>query len=434
MVLWTLFASAGSAEAQAALAATSVAQGHLPTNARLTLRPAPGFEHLALKVARVLTLRGNTTVDIGDAPPVALLEAVVAGQIAIAPGPTAGSAHLVLGTGSGDSVDTTILLAPEGGDDARALALAIEALRDRALETREQVAYAAPALVNAAHAAHAASETDVMDPSDVPPWAANEWSDRQDPALVYAALAPMPAGEPAAASPSAAGETFSGESPPPPVAAATPGTQVEHASPPPASRRGQILSSNPYQLQGDPRDAAELLPRPDPSERTMKVRPRLYLSVYGGASSESRALRTGIGTGGGLCVRGQCLLLGLEYPLPIALESGADDVRYRYPTFSCTFLSQPFVFGPFTPGASVGLLSRIGHFERDMGRKDYLPGLDTDLAVRGTLEGAFEVVESIDVVAQAGVDYALDRWQYSDSGRGSRVAPWLQAGIRVRPE
>jgi hypothetical protein len=156
--------------------------------------------------------------------------------------------------------------------------------------------------------------------------------------------------------------------------------------------------------------------------------------VYGGASTESRALRTGVSTGGGLCVRGQCLLLGLEYPLPIALEAGANDVRYRYPTFSCTFLSQPFVFGPFTPAVSVGILSRIGHFERDMGRKDYLPGLDTDLAVRGTIEGSFEVVESIDVVAQAGVDYALDRWQYADTGRGSRVAPWLQAGIRVRPE
>jgi hypothetical protein len=177
-----------------------------------------------------------------------------------------------------------------------------------------------------------------------------------------------------------------------------------------------------------------MLPRPDPSERTLKVKPRLYLGVYGGASSESRALRTGVSTGGGLCVRGQCLLLGLEYPLPISLEQGADDVRYRYPTFSLTFLSQPFVFGPFAPALSVGVLSRIGQFERDMGRKDYLPGLDTDLGVRGTIEGAFEVIESVDVVAQAGVDYALDRWQYSDTGRGSRIAPWLQAGIRVRPE
>jgi hypothetical protein len=195
-----------------------------------------------------------------------------------------------------------------------------------------------------------------------------------------------------------------------------------------------VIAGNPYQLVGDPRDADEMLPRPDPAERALKVKPRLYLSVYGGASAESRALRTGVGTGGGLCVRGQCLLLGLEYPLPIGMEAGANDVRYRYPTFSCTFFSQPFVLGPFAPAVSLGILSRVGHFDRDMGRKDYMPGLDTDLGMRGTIEGAFEVVESIDVVAQAGFDYALDRWQYSDTARGSRMAPWLQAGIRIRPE
>jgi hypothetical protein len=120
MVLWTLFASANSVEAQAALAATSVNQSQLHPNARLTLRPAPGFEHLAVKVARVLTLRGNTTVEIGDAPPADLLEAVAAGEVAIAAGPSVGSARLVLGTGSGDSVETTIVLAAYGGDDARA--------------------------------------------------------------------------------------------------------------------------------------------------------------------------------------------------------------------------------------------------------------------------------------------------------------------------
>jgi len=421
MVLWTLFASASSVEAQAALAATSVTQGHLHPNARLTLRPAPGFEQLAMKVARVLTLRGNATVEIGDAPPGMMLEAVAAGQIAIAVGPTEGSAHLVLGTGAGDSIDTTIVLAPEGGDDARALALAIEALRDRAFETRERPEAAAPTFEDAANEMEAAE-----------PRAASQWSDVQGQPVAYAALAPMPNSEPAdALPPRAASDESSGES-----ELQTAPSNIPQPTPaaPASPQRPQAVSGNPYQLMGDPRDADEMGPRPDPSERALKVKPRLYFSVYGGASSESRALRTGVSTGGGLCVRGQCLLLGLEYPLPIALEQGADDVRYRYPTFSCTFLSQPFVFGPFAPAVSVGILSRIGHFERDMGRKDYLPGLDTDLAVRGTLEGAFEVVESIDVVAQAGVDYALDRWQYSDTGRGSRVAPWLQAGIRVRPE
>ena len=427
MVLWTLFAFASSAEGQAALAATSVTQGRLPPNARLTLRPAPEFEQLAIKVARVLTLRGNATVEIGEPPPPGLLEAVAAGHIAIASGATHGAAHIVLGAVMGDSYETTIILSPDGEEDARALALAIEALRDRAIEARER---------------HQNTEnTETTDPTGsedaAPPRDQSgaygdtaQWQVGQGQPVVYAALAPMPT-EPVDAplQPMATEEAFGpeGEAQQHPASAPQP---VQ----PTATGGGQVVAGNPYQLVGDPRDADEMLPRPDPAERALKVKPRLYLSVYGGASSESRALRTGVGTGGGLCVRGQCLLLGLEYPLPIGMEAGADDVRYRYPTFSCTFFSQPFVLGPFTPAVSVGILSRVGNFDRDMGRKDYMPGLDTDLGFRGTVEGAFEVVESIDVVAQAGFDYALDRWQYSDEGRGSRVAPWLQAGIRVRPE
>lgn len=417
LVLWTLFAFASSADAQAALAATSVTHGHLHPNARLTLRPAPGFEQLATKVARVLTLRGNATVEIGDAPSGMIVDALAAGQVAIAAGPTEGTAHLVLGTGAGDVVETTILLAPGGGDDARALALAIEALRDRALELRER-----PEPIPAP------DELDELDRAST----LQPWSEGQTQPVTYAALTPMPAAEPVEPLPPLAAGDDAASADGELLGVPPEGVQSVPVAPAPAPR-AQAVSGNPYQLVGDPRDSDEP-PRSDPAERALKVKPRLYFSVYGGASSESRALRTGVSTGGGLCVRGQCLLLGLEYPLPIALEQGADDVRYRYPTVSCTFLSQPFVFGIFTPAVSVGVLSRIGHFERDMGRKDYLPGLDTDLAVRGTVEGAFEIVESIDVVAQAGVDYALDRWQYSDTGRGSRVAPWLQAGIRVRPE
>lgn len=428
MVLWTLFAFASSVEGQAALAATSVTQGRLPPNARLTLRPAPEFEQLAIKVARVLTLRGNATVEIGDAPPPGLLEAVAAGHIAIASGATQGAAHLVLGAAMGDSYETTIILSPDGEEDARALALAIEALRDRAIEARERYETTDP---TGSDDAAAAVERQIHDGS------LNDahWQEGQGQPVVVAALAPMPM-EPVDPNvplqPMATEEAFGPEgdaqgSHPAPLAPQPPQPTATLGS-------GQVVAGNPYQLVGDPRDADELLPKPDPAERALKVKPRLYLSVYGGATAESRALRTGVGTGGGLCVRGQCLLLGLEYPLPISLEQGADDVRYRYPTFSCTFFSQPFVFGPFAPAVSVGILSRVGNFDRDMGRKDYVPGLDTDLGFRGTVEGAFEVVESIDVVAQAGFDYALDRWQYSDTARGSRMAPWLQAGIRVRPE
>ena len=424
MVLWTLFAFANSVDAQAALAATSVTQGRLPPNARLTLRPAPGYEQLAAKVARVLALRGNTTVEIGAAPPPELLEAVAAGQVAMAAGQTPGSMHLLLGAVLGTAFEATIELSPDGEEDARALALAIEALRDRAIETRQR--YEAPD-ANAA-------------PAQLQPTAEQAtmqgWPDAQ--LQPVAALAPVQMLEPSyyPMQPSTDDGLPNDPDQQDAQGPEQAGTPQPSASPQPAAvsgQNGQSLSGNPYQLVGDPRDSGEI-PRTDLSERLLKVKPRLYFSLYGGASSESRALRTGVGVGGGLCVRGQCLLLNLEYPLPIGMEQGADDVRYRYPTFSCTFSSQPFTWGPFTPGVSVGLLSRIGQFERDMGLKNYLPGLDTDLGVRGAVEGSFQVLDSVDVVAQAGVDYALDRWQYSDTGRGSRVAPWLQAGIRVRPE
>jgi hypothetical protein len=270
------------------------------------------------------------------------------------------------------------------------LALAIEALRDRAIEMRER------------YEARVASE-----PPPGQAAAADQWTGDAPPFEGTAPMLEVPAL----------------------VASTEMAVTQQLPSPQPAQASG-----NPYQLIGDPRDEGERQPRPDPTERTLKVKPRLYFSLYGGASAESRAFRTGVGTGGGLCVRGQCLLLGIEYPLPFSLEQGADDVRYRYPTFSCTFHSQPLTFGRFAPAVSVGVLSRVGHFERDMGLKNYLPGLDTDLGVRGTIEGAFEVIEAVDVVAQAGVDYALDRWQYGETSRGSRTAPWLQAGIRVRPE
>src|SRR5262249_4124867 len=112
------------------------------------------------------------------------------------------------------------------------------------------------------------------------------------------------------------------------------------------------------------------------------------------------------------------------------------DVRYRYPTFLSGFYTRPFSFGRFTPGASVGFLTRLGHFEADMGMKD--TGLDTDLGVRGSLELGFEVVSGVDIMAEGGMDWTLDRNRMSSSedrlkDRGDRFSPWLQAALRYRP-
>jgi hypothetical protein len=372
IVLWGLLGETSSVHANARDASTapSVAGASASPASRITLRPVPGLEALAAKIARVLALRGNITVDLGPAPPPGLLEAVPAGNVALARADDA-SVHLVLGGARGASFDARVALSPNGEEDVRALALALEALRDRALQA-ENADRIAPAVVPSLR------EAALVDPID-PTEAANGHDDAQ---------------------PTAAG----------------------------------MLPPN---SDGEPRDDGSVNATPDPGERPLHVNFTYYFSVYGGASSQSDALRTGIGAGGGVCVQGHCLALAIEYPIPLGLGAGGDDVRYRYPTFSCSFYSRPWHFGRFTPGAGVALLTRVGYFDHDMGLRDTRGGLDTDLGVRGTLEGAYAILESVDIVAEAGLDYALDRWEAghgtSFAQRGPRASPWLQAGIRIRP-
>ena len=185
------------------------------------------------------------------------------------------------------------------------------------------------------------------------------------------------------------------------------------------------------------RDRGDLpLPRGD-AEPRREVRPMVFVRMYTGASGESDGLKMGFGTGGGLCVEGYCLVIGIESPLPGVLEAGPTDVRYRYPTITSSFYTRPWQFGIFAPAASVGFLSRVGYFNRDMGVQTESTGLDTDLGVRTTLEGSFAVGGIFELTSEFGMDYALDRWQLGAGAqvahRGDRATLWAQAGLRVRP-
>lgn len=159
-----------------------------------------------------------------------------------------------------------------------------------------------------------------------------------------------------------------------------------------------------------------------------------FVRAYTGVSSASAALEAGIGGGLGVCAIRQCLVLAAELPVTEAVTA---DLRYRYNTYSVAFYSRPesLNFGDFTPGATLGLLTRVGHFNDDMGLED--EGLDTDLAARAGAELAWLVHDRLDVMLEAGADYLLDRFLLSDRGssvaRGERVTPWLQASVRVRP-
>jgi hypothetical protein len=382
-------AFAGTASSQAALAATGVDRHQLPPESHLTLRPEPGLEELAGKIARVLLLRSSTRVEVGSAPPPGVPEAVPVGHVALLR--DSDVIRLVMGAALGASLSTRVQLTADGEFDPRALALAIEALRDRAIDKRErQEQRARVAQLPAADGDNAKLIAPIGEPSPE--------------------TTPAAGVEPASSEPATAPENPAG----------------------PQLSKPRMSASAAFGRRDDEGGA----PRLDEPGR-LRVEPALFFRVYGGGSPESKALRTGIGTGGGLCVRGHCLLLAIEYPLPIALEGGGGDVRYRYPTFSCSFYARPWTFGRFMPAASLGLLSRVGHFERDMGLTDYRQGLETDLGLRATLETGFKLFDAVDLVAEAGLDYALDRWQLGHGSsvtyRGPRATPWIQGGIRIRP-
>jgi hypothetical protein len=319
------------------------------TSARLlTLRPAPGLELLAQRVARVLSLRfGAGSIRVGGPPPPGLIEAVPAGHLAIAR--EGERVHLVLGAAFGASFEATLPLGKTASEpDVRSLALAVEALRDRVVEAADR----AP-----------------------------------EPVLV-----------------------------PQPSAA----VREEHRA-----------------SDGGPRDRGPSIPVPIASETRQEVKPMLFVRTYTGASNESDGPRIGFATGGGMCVQGHCLVIGFESPLPGVLQASATDVRYRYPTITSSFYSRPWQFGIFAPAASIGFLSRIGYFRRDMGISQNAGGLDTDLGVRGALEGSLALGGAFEFTSELGVDYALDRWQLGSGDtvmrRGDRATFWAQAGLRLRP-
>jgi hypothetical protein len=315
----------------------------------LTLRPAPGLELLAQRVARVLSLRfGAGTIRVGGPPPPGLIEAVPAGHLALAR--EADRVHLVLGATFGAFFEASLPLGKTASEpDVRSLALAVEALRDRVLEAAER--------------------------SNEP---------QSAPQLTAAAN----------------------------------------------SRSGQASD-------GSQRDHGSMPSLPTGSDSGREVKPMFFVRMYSGASNESNGPRMGIATGGGMCVQGYCLVIGFESPLPYVLEASATDVRYRYPTITSSFYSRPWQFGIFAPAASIGFLSRVGYFRRDMGISENAGGLDTDLGVRGALEGSFALGGAFELTSELGLDYALDRWQLGSGEtvmrRNDRATVWAQAGIRLRP-
>ena len=109
----------------------------------LVLRPVPELAPLADRVASTLARRTGEEVVVGEPPLVDLLEAVPAGEIALLV--DGATVRLGLGGGRGGTYATDVELSSHEGDAAvRAVALAIEALRESARAGDAERAVVAP--------------------------------------------------------------------------------------------------------------------------------------------------------------------------------------------------------------------------------------------------------------------------------------------------
>jgi hypothetical protein len=304
----------------------------LAPDAPLVLRPVPELGALAEGVAATLRRRTSLTVEVGDAPPPDILEAVPAHHVALARDET--GVVLVLGGSGGLSYSTRLDLPRTRGDAAvRAVALAIEALHDAA--------------------------------SDGPP-PEREEGDTSSFVTRWTLITPIPRRAP----------------------------------------RGAI------------------------------ARPAIYLRLLLGISPVRGTFLVGPGAGLGLCVGSSCVVIEGDLSL-LADETTASDgavIRYRPINVSVRAQFRPDWDDLFIPGATLGLVTRIGNAQ--------IVGTDvsqtvSNLGIRATLELGLRFFPPFEFVIEGGVDLAISRAQFVRFGElvvlEDLWTPWVVTSFRLRP-
>jgi hypothetical protein len=129
-----LASGAASAQSVSAQSAPAQALPVLGQDVPLTLRPTSELDRLAAALVRVLALRLEVPVVVGEPPPPGLPEAVPSGHLAL--GREEGRLLLVLAGPEGQVYRSDVPLSSTRPDstEVRAVALAVEALRDAALD------------------------------------------------------------------------------------------------------------------------------------------------------------------------------------------------------------------------------------------------------------------------------------------------------------
>ena len=170
--------------------------------------------------------------------------------------------------------------------------------------------------------------------------------------------------------------------------------------------------------------------------RILIARPTIYLRLLLGVSPVRVTFLIGPGTGLGLCVRADCVVLEGDLPLiPEVRTIAGYETRYRFVNFSVRYQVRPFHLGDFTPGASFGVVTRIGTAtltETDTSR------VVTNLGLRATAEIAWRFVPRFELVLEAGVDLSIDRAKFIRTTGETliledRWTPWIVSSVRLRP-
>ncbi len=167
------------------------------------------------------------------------------------------------------------------------------------------------------------------------------------------------------------------------------------------------------------------------------AKPTMYLRMLLGFSPVRGTPLIGPGVGLGLCVTSHCVVIVADLPLLAERRQAphGEWVRYRSVDAGVVAQLRPFHFGPFTPGLTFGLVSRIGNAALEAtGRDDRFV---TNLAVRSTLEIAWRFAPRFELALEGGVDLAVSRAsyiRYHDSVfLEDRWTPWIVTSIRLRP-
>jgi hypothetical protein len=176
------------------------------------------------------------------------------------------------------------------------------------------------------------------------------------------------------------------------------------------------------------------VPRPAAIEPI--ARPTIYLRFVAGWSPVREDVLLGPGAGLGLCVSAQCVVLEADVSLSSSDTVASDGavVQYRPVNIAVRGQFRPDSEHPFTPGGSIGFLTRVGVAAIE-GTDD--SQIVSNLGLRIGLELAYRFVERFEVVLEGGVDIALSRAQFVRFAESvvleDRWTPWLATTVRLRP-